>query len=441
MHNSNLITAKNLFLFLLTFLLISCSDFLNNEINEDPNNPTEVPITVILPNAQVNIADFTGGEFSRFASTLTQQTQGVSRAWFTFYRYSSLTPASFNTVWNNVYENALIETTIINDIAEREGFSHYQAASNILTAYTLMLSTDVWDDMPYSEALNGFSNTSPDFDSQQELYQEINNLLNNAITLLQNNDGGLPLGSEDIIYRGDTSLWIKASYALIARMHLHQKNYSEALLALQNSFTSADDNFNLQYFDETSSAPWYRFNRDRTGDIEFNPTMRTIMENLNDTIRLSLLDRTFVAEHPYFIPTYDQDLISYRELKFIEAECLLRTNATGSEIREAYLKGVNASFEHFGAEGYNDYVSQGIIDPGIGNITLEHIITQKYIGLFTHPEVYTDWRRTDIPELFPVTGSQIPVRYPYGSDEILFNANAPEEDEVNIFSDRVGWNR
>lgn len=441
MCRSNLIIAKYLLFTPFYFLLISCEGFLNNEINEDPNNPTEVPVTVVLPNAQVNIADITGGEFSRFASTITQQTQGVARSWFTFYRYSSLTPASFNTVWNNVYENVLIETKTISDIAKREGFSHFQAVSDILTAYTLMMSTDVWDDMPYTEALNGFSNTSPDFDSQQELYQEISNLLNNAITLLQNSDGGLPLGSVDLIYNGDVSLWTKAAYALIARMHLHQKNYEKSLNVIQNSFTSSDDDLNLKYFDETNSAPWHRFNRDRTGDIEFNPTMRTLMESLNDTIRLDLLDRPFIANHPYFIATYDQELISYRELKFIEAECLLRTNASSQQIRNAYLEAINASFQHFGVGNYNDYISQSIIDPGLGNITLEQIMTQKYIGLFTHPEVYTDWRRTDIPKLLPVTGNRIPVRYPYGNDELLFNTNAPKADEIDIFSDRVGWNR
>jgi hypothetical protein len=46
------------------------------------------------------------------------------------------------------------------------------------------------------------------------------------------------------------------------------------------SFESADDNLNYQYPDKNAGANWYRFNRDRTGDIEFYPSMRAIMNGL-----------------------------------------------------------------------------------------------------------------------------------------------------------------
>ncbi|MGB3463648.1 MAG: SusD/RagB family nutrient-binding outer membrane lipoprotein, partial [Cyclobacteriaceae bacterium] len=119
----------------------------------------------------------------------------------------------------------------------------------------------------------------------------------------------------------------------------------------------------------------------------------------------------------------------------------LRTSGSAADIREAYLEGIEASFDEFGADGYSAYVAQSSVDPGAGNITLEQIMTQKYIGLFVQPEAYSDWRRTGIPSLSPVSGSVVPVRWPIGSDEILFNSNAPREGDVNIFTDNVGWDR
>ncbi|MCB0683080.1 MAG: SusD/RagB family nutrient-binding outer membrane lipoprotein, partial [Saprospiraceae bacterium] len=57
---------------------------------------------------------------------------------------------------------------------------------------------------------------------------------------------------------------------------------------------------------------------------------------------------------------------------------------------------------------YAAYVGQTEIDPGSGNLTLDHIMTQKYIAMFMDPEVFSDWRRTGIPELDPNTGANVP---------------------------------
>ena len=61
--------------------------------------------------------------------------------------------------------------------------------------------------------------------------------------------------------------------------------------------------------------------------------------------------------------------------------------------------------------------------------------------MYLSPEVYNDWRRTNIPNLKPVTGDYVPVRWEYSADEYSFNENAPEVGSIDIFTDRVGWNR
>lgn len=420
----------------------SCEDFLGDDINRNPNSPADVPVTALLPAAQVFVADVYGGDFSRFASVIVQQTEGVARQWTSINNYSSMNPATFNTAWNNVYEDILFELNVAKQKASDLGYENYEGVVNIMIAYTLLMSADVWDNIPYSEAFQGADNFSPIFDTQAEIYAEVNTLLNDSFALLQGVDGGVSVGGEDLIYGGGLANWEAAAHSILARMHLHNGDYAQALTSLSNGFTSAAQNMDYQYPDAAAASQWYRFNRDREGDIEIHPTIVGLMEGLNDTDRLAMFSPTFETGHPYFVPDYNQELITFRELKFMEAECLLRTGGADAAIRDAYLAGIEASFARVGVSGsYAAYVAQAAIDPGVGNITLDLIMTQKYIGLFTDPEVFSDWRRTNIPVLSPTSGANVPVRFPYGSDETLFNANAPEEDDVNIFTDRVGWNR
>ena len=60
-------------------------------------------------------------------------------------------------------------------------------------------------------------------------------------------------------------------------------------------------------------------------------------------------------------------------------------------------------------------------------VSLEKIMTQKYIAMFTQPEVWTDWRRTDLPALTPNPDANIqgiPRRLTTAQSERLYNSNA-----------------
>jgi len=107
------------------------------------------------------------------------------------------------------------------------------------------------------------------------------------------------------------------------------------------------------------------------------------------------------------------------------------------EPQAPYPEAIRASFAEAGVAGYADYIAQETVVPR-GSITLESIITQKYLAMFGDPAVFSDWRRTGIPTLDPNTGSKVPRRLPYAQKEILSNENAPSPADVTIF-DRVWW--
>jgi len=69
------------------------------------------------------------------------------------------------------------------------------------------------------------------------------------------------------------------------------------------------------------------------------------------------------------------------------------------------------------------------------------VSVEKYVALFTQPEVWADWRRTGLPQLKAAanndTNGQIPRRLPYTLDEKTYNGqNVPPR--VGLTS-RVWW--
>jgi len=425
-------------LFILSFF--SCESYFG-DTNKNPNSPIEVSVDVVLTAVEVEMADWYGGELSRFVNMITRQMEGVNRCG-TYYYYNGLLPASFSTMWANNYANILAELHYIKKKSVENNFYHYEATANILMAFQLMQATDIWNDIPWDEALKGIDNRTPRFDSQTSIYNEINSLLADAILLLEGENGGFEIHG-DLIYNGNTEQWKKAAYALQARSAVHwgfvdASNFTKAIEAAQKAFEGNEDDLALPFPGTAGNeAPMYRFFRDRTGDMEFDPVVRQMMTNLNDTARMGLLDKQFYTSHPYFTADRVEPMITYRELKFIEAESLLRTNGSAEQIRNAYLEGIRASFEHLGLENaYSNYVQQNQIDPGLGNITFNHILTQKYLGLYSLSEVYNDMRRTGLPNIQPTNGLTIPVRFPYAESEIAANPNVPI---IDIFEDKVEW--
>lgn len=426
-------------LFLLT--LNSCDSIIGGDINEDPNNAIDVSIINQLPSIQINLADIYGGEFSRVNCAIVQQVEGVARPWSVFYTYSGMTPNRFNTVWENVYTKILNEINYAQSNPENDLFLLHKGILNVLEAYTLILATDVWDNIPYKESFLGITNTHPQYDSQSELYEKIKSLLEEARNNL-NSSSSLAVNEEDVYHQGDIQKWLKACNAIEARMQMRLKNYNEALRLASLSFDSLDDNLSFKYPGGESSAPWYRFNRDRTGDIELNPTVRNLMRSYNDTLRLEVIERPFFTNHPYLTADQNQELITYREMQFIIAEADYRINNGLTDIGyNAYLSGIEASFQRFGLSNssYEQFIDSPEVNPGINNINLQQILEQKYIALIFDPECFSDWRRTSWPSIIPVSGSEIPVRWPYPQSEYDLNENTPTE--INIFLDRVGWNR
>lgn len=432
----NLKNIKNvLIIFVITFSLISCESFFSDN-NADPNAPIDVPISAALPAIELTVVDAKGGLFSLFNNMFIQQVEGVERQWESFNKYD-IQPVRTNGIWAQIYENVIVELRVVKQKAEDQELNHYLGIAKTIEAYTLMMTSDVFGDIPYTEAGLGDANSNPAYDDQATIiYPAIKKLLDEALVLFNGPSGTISPGSDDVLYGGNIDKWKLAVHGILARYYLHLGDNANALEEAKKSFKSRADNMGYKYPGGNNQAQWHSFNNVREGDMEFHPTMKGIMEGLNDTDRLKIFNKTFNADHPYLIEDFREDLITYREIQFIIAE----TSTSPAEKLTAYLNGIKASFKEVGLGDteYNTYVAQSSINPGAANLTLEQIMIQKYIGMFVQPEAFSDWRRTGIPALTPVAGSQIPRRWFYPENEYLFNSSTPERDADLLFK-RVDW--
>ena len=121
-------------------------------------------------------------------------------------------------------------------------------------------------------------------------------------------------------------------------------------------------------------------------------------------------------------------LVTFEEAKFIEAEAQFR-KGNKTEAATALNTAIKLSVEKVTGTAIPDSYKTAEASETGQSITLQKIMTQKYIGMFTQPEVWCDWRRTNIPALTPFAGAtgqnNIPRRLPVAQSERVNNPNAP----------------
>ena len=419
--------------------LNSCENYFD-DVNVNPNEPFEVTEKVLLPTIQVALAYVYAGDLSRLTSVYSQHVDGSTREFERIQEYE-IFPSDLNTLWENVYNFILPDIIELEKVSTANQSVQFAGIAKVLKAYALLVLASHFNDVPYSQAAQGTAQLQPDYDSQQSIYNEIQNLLTNAQTNFDSPPAVIVPGNEDLIFRGNIDRWVRFKNALAARAYLHladmnSANYQTALNQLaMGGLTSLADNSKVEFFTTSGeSNPWYQYNEQRQ-DIMVGDSYVALLQSLNDP-REAWYGVTLNQNHPYFTRNRPVLLFSYTEQKFIEAECRMRTEGATAATHQAYLDAVAASFDHLGLSAdYAAYVGQAAVDPGQANMTMNEIMTQKYIAMFTDPEVFADWRRTGIPSLTPNTGVEIPRRLPYPQNEIDLNPNTPN---VTIF-ESVWW--
>lgn len=129
-----------------------------------------------------------------------------------------------NMVWNGLYAGPAIEVQRIYEMGQRLGNRNYQAVALVLKAYIFSVLTDIYGDIPYSEALKVDSTYTPKFDTQESIYLSLNAKLKQANGLFQ---VGGPRVDGDILFGGDIMMWKRFANSLRLRLLMRMSYRTE----------------------------------------------------------------------------------------------------------------------------------------------------------------------------------------------------------------------
>lgn len=451
-------TAGVTLVFILS--LSSCEQWIDTDLNTDPDSPADVPMKLMLPAIEQKLGyNMCGNEIVRTTNIWMQQFDGVDRQSYTEACYQ-LVPGDVNNLWNAFYPGILMNSKVLVNKAEASESLHNAGVARVLIATTLGIATDLFGDMPFSEAFRGNENIlTPKFDTQEKIYDTLFTILDEAIANLSTATDLIGVAG-DVIYGGDVEKWLKAAYSIKAR-HLLQLSlvngnaaYTEALAAAANGFESNDDDFEVPW-ENSNKSPLYQFMAERT-DFRMGATLIDMMK-ANDDPRLEEFYAYEDAGGGYsgsisgsqngdaskpgdYIAgaTSPSKVMTYSELKFIEAEAHLALGHT-VDAQAAFEAAVAASVLKVTGEENTAWLDDNI--NGVP-VTLELIMNQKYIATVATNQAYADYRRTGFPStLTTPIGAVIPampVRFPYSQEEITYNGeNVPS---VTI-STKLWWDR
>ncbi|MCF8381804.1 MAG: SusD/RagB family nutrient-binding outer membrane lipoprotein [Bacteroidales bacterium] len=442
----------------------SCEKWIDTDMNIDPDSPSDVPLAMLLPSVQANMAyDLCGNDAVMPVNIWMQQLNGYARQAQIYARYI-YSPADVNNLWDGIYSVSGMDLKVLIDKAVESDAPHSAAVGQILMAYLMAITTDLFGDIPYSEAFLGTGNLTPAADAQQSVYASIDELLTTAITNLGEED--LVGIKGDMMHGGSASAWRKTAYALKARnaINLSERNgaaaYTAALAALGNAYTSNADNLDFTFgVGATELSPITQF-VDQRNDIVMG---QFFMDYLNSTGDPRIPEYADLADDGTYTGGYPADgtsagrsfpgdfisnknapvtanFMTYAECKFIEAEAKLSSTGAADAYRAGIIASVSAVLgDTTGTTAWFDSNFGGVTD---ATITLEDIIMQKYVANFGQIQPYNDYRRTNFPAgLLPPTGAVVPLprRYPYSQDEITYNHNIEDLWQVSVFLTTNVW--
>jgi hypothetical protein len=447
-------------LVLLTCLTASCTKNFE-KINTDPNRPTSVNPGVVLGQMQYRMVSSSISAARGFTHELMQVDAPRSSTGNGVHRYV-INPGT--GVWNSFY-TLLADVNVVISSAERLKENNYKAIGLIYKCWAYSILTDIYGDIPYSDAMKAAEgNVQPKFDAQKDIYTQILKDLDEANTLFDENKaltyGGDNLYPSNSLTSGKNlgiQRWKKFGNTLKLRLLLRLSKHATEMNTDAQINAILSDPAKHPVFASNADEGIYKF---ANVYPYFNPyyTARQLdwrdgtyftkfflgnLNTWNDPRRAVWaipiagvyqgIDSGYPTTVEYVVgknSSYVDALktsattgvmITYAEEEFIKAELALKGFNTGKTAKAHYEAGIAASMTQWGVALPAGYLQQtGVnFDESAGTeARLEQIITQKYYAYFFNDyQAWLEKRRTGYPVLPRGTGipaeNKFPNRIPY----------------------------
>ena len=433
------------------------------DINNNPNAVTNIDLPTLFSGTLLGVSILHEDTDVRIASMWSGQLSGLNRAHLGYAQYIV---SSQNFSWNTIYSVAG-QARLIQLKADSAGNKWGKGLGQILEVLAIQKVTDLYGDVPYSQAFDGKNYPTPVFDKQQDVYKALLTVLDDAILNLSATSGSA-FPTKDFFYKGDVLKWKAAANTLKARLNLHLGNYAAATESAKLGITISGDALvphgNSIGVDMNQNYDFFAVSR--TGDTGFDGAylpvlLRSRINSLNkktdetalfnhlfktgvtatNSLDPNTVDGAFVSNAPHPILTYSENQLILAEAQARQGlleEAIVALNSVRASIAGGTFNGrtLPSTGRKYDAYVASDFSKTGLANPtGSDNVQsalLYEIIAQRYIVLLMQYEVFNDYRRlsvaTPVVQLpIPLkTGSKKPERFIYPQTEINTNPNVPK---------------
>lgn len=465
-------------------LFASCDTVDFGDTNQNINGPDKVDPAGLMTGAILDYSNNAGRIYATNPTLYVQyQTQNVyldetrysdvAQDWSEYYvrAFGNLNSLiKFLSVSENVTPTVLSQGSVNNQVG----------VAKILKAIVTKRITDLYGDIPYTEAGQGLDFLNPKYDTQEFVYKSLISDLKSGRDML-NATETKPKG--DVLYNGDVSKWKKLANSVLLQATLQlSKRYPlasqysavEFNLALINPgglITTVVDEPWFKYITADGVSNPYFASRPADYDVtsEFAQSLkgtgtRNKTSNHTTDARLGLYMRSATAAgKPYGnaggsagsgsrmnLSLNSQDaplpltMAAYTFLNRAEAAALGWTSENSNTLlRSGIVISFETLYKHYRLNiatptmtqaqydtaiiAAGNYADARVIDAGTAGI-LKVIGEEKWVALFLNPfDSFSEWRRTKIPALTAPAGTfnggVIPARYKYPDDEVKFNTS------------------
>ncbi|RFS21954.1 SusD/RagB family nutrient-binding outer membrane lipoprotein [Chitinophaga silvatica] len=363
-----------------------------------------------------------------------------------------------------IYTNAILTLQEIINAATKSEDVNKKAAARIWKVLLMQRITDLYGDVPYSDASKGREGSYvPKYDAQADIYL---NMLQELEDAIKSFDAGKPtFGAADLFYGGNIDRWKKFGYSLMLRVAMRTTKVTDNKVVAKDwvlkavaggVITKDEESAVLKYSNgpqvyNNNPVAFELVNQDYgpdahgEGNTELGKYSKTFIDFLknNQDPRLNVVAVVWNNNKPDTSTAIQKglpsgtdkkagDFVTYSEpnpatVLNYAAPLLILTNAetnlllseaalrgwTGGDKAQLFRDGVSAALRNwslFGAAGtidpvrINKYVDDHALNTaGTFDAQMNQIHTQFWVALFLdEQEAYANWRRTGYPVLVPV---------------------------------------
>ena len=455
------------------------------DINVNPNSPSSASVDLVLANALKTSAGFQNTTFQTVSEWMNFWAPSGS------YALNSSDGASYKQttdfgdgIWTAFYRN-LEDYQYVEKTATATNQYFYIAAAKTMKAMMFSELVDLFNNVPYTEALQGTANLLPKYDKGLAIYTALSTELGAAVTLFQRADATAIIG-EDVLFgtsaggtaANENSNWAKFANTLRLRLLIRQTEIParaayiqtevNKIIANGSGFLTADAAVNPGYSNSSGKTnPFWGFSYSLAGgytqdfwragkfiitfSVAHNDPRYTrwyapigngtyvgcvVGSQANPTGGLSSVFGPGVLKSV----SQSAPILTAAESFFLQSEGILRGFLAGSDAT-MFNNGVQANFTFLGAGSSATYTSQAG-DKEVNyaacvtfNEKLNCINRQKFLAMnsITPLEAYADYRRlfylglpfvTSVPiSIHPNIDNPptIPIRFSYPTSEFQTN--------------------